>query len=283
MAILTFTDILRKVNIDPAKVKLLRHALTDKGFKECFEKGMVFEYTCHQDSDFSKGYEYWAVFVSDAGTLAKFYALYHVGPSVPDTPDVLPEGFPEREAKGFLGHAAYYDLQHVDALLEYEGKLTIDWGKSTRMWHQKGTTEKAVVSIQPDRKKVFSGFEDLVLSYDELREIVMNRDVYESWHTALSSIYAVYLIVDTESGMQYIGSAYSDGGLYDRWKCYVETYHGGNIKMKRLLEKHPDRYKQFQFSILQILPKTITEDSVIKTESLYKKKLMSIRFGLNEN
>jgi len=38
MAILTFTDILRKVNIDPTKVKLLRHSLTDKGFKECFER-----------------------------------------------------------------------------------------------------------------------------------------------------------------------------------------------------------------------------------------------------
>jgi len=42
--------------------------------------------------------------------------------------------------------------------------------------------------------------------------------------------------------------------------------------MKRLLDMHPDRYKQFQFSILQILPKTMTKDSVIKTESLYKKK-----------
>ena len=51
--------------------------------------------------------------------------------------------------------------------------------------------------------------------------------------------------------------------------------------MKRLLDMHPDRYKQFLFSILQILPKTITEDSVIKTESLYKKKLMRLRFGLN--
>jgi len=53
--------------------------------------------------------------------------------------------------------------------------------------------------------------------------------------------------------------------------------------MKELLDNYPDRYKQFQFSILQILPKTMTKDSVIKTESLYKKKLMSIRFGLNEN
>ena len=63
----------------------------------------------------------------------------------------------------------------------------------------------------------------------------------------------------------------------------METHHSGNVKIKRLLDKHPDRYKQFLFSILQILPKTITEDSVIKIESLYKKKLMSLRFGLDEN
>ena len=283
MAILTFTDILRKVNINPTKVKLLRHALTDKGFKACYERGMVFEYTCHQDTDFSKGYEYWAVFISDAGTLARFHALYRVGSSIPDTPDVVPANVPECEAIGFRGQAAFFNLQHVDALLEYEDKLTIDWGRSTRMWHQKGSTEKPVVSILPDKKRVFSGYENLVLSYDELKEIVTNQAVYESWHTALSSVYAVYLIVDTESGMQYVGSAYGGGGLFERWKCYVETFHGGNVRMKKLLEKHPDRYRRFQFSILQILPKTVTEDSVIETEALYKRKLMSIQFGLNDN
>ena len=53
--------------------------------------------------------------------------------------------------------------------------------------------------------------------------------------------------------------------------------------MKALLEQHPDRYLRFQFSILQILPKTVTEDGVVAIESMYKKKLMSIQFGLNDN
>ena len=224
MGILSFSDILRKVNIDPAKVKLIRHALTDKGFKECYDKHMVYEYTCHQRSGFSSGYDYWAVFISDAGTMAKFYALYKVEGAVPDTADRIPLNLPEREARGFNGEGAVFQLQHVDVLQEYEEKLTIDWGKSTRMWHQKGSTEKPVISIQPDKKKVFSGFEDLVLSYDELKEIVDNQDVYDAWHTALSSVYAVYLIVDGEGGMQYVGSAYGEGGLFDRWKCYVALW-----------------------------------------------------------
>ena len=283
MAALSFSDILRKNNIDPAKVKLIRHALTDRRFRECYDKGMVFEYTCHQKRDFSKGYEYWAVFISDEGTLAVFHSFYRVGASVPDTADKIPVGVPESEAEEYRGQAAFFQLERMDTLGEFEGKLTIDWGKSTRMWHQKGTTEKPVISILPDKKKMFSGFEDLVLTYDELKEIVTNKAVYESWHTALSSVYAIYLIVDQESGMQYIGSAYGEGGLFGRWKNYVDTRHGNNKKMKELLKKDPERYHQFQFSILQILPKTLTDDGVIAIETLYKKKLLSIPFGLNDN
>ena len=48
MPVLYFADVLQKVGLNPAKVKLIRHALIDKRFKECYDKGMVYEYTCHQ-------------------------------------------------------------------------------------------------------------------------------------------------------------------------------------------------------------------------------------------
>lgn len=51
----------------------------------------------------------------------------------------------------------------------------------------------------------------------------------------------------------------------------------------QLLCDHPDRYQFFQFSILQLLPKTATDEEVIHTESLWKKKLLSIPFGMNDN
>ena len=56
------------------------------------------------------------------------------------------------------------------------------------------------MALQTDEKKVFSGFEKLILTYDELKEIVENPTVYEAWHTALSSVNAIYLIVDRETG-----------------------------------------------------------------------------------
>ena len=283
MAILYFSDILQKVGLDPKKVKLIRHALSDKDFKECADKGKIYEYTQHQRKDFKKGYDYWVVFISGKGTLAQLYAVYKVGDYVPDTPDRLPEGMPETEAKYYKGYDAIYELTKVDMLKEYEGKLTIDWGTSTRMWHQKGTTEKPVISIMPDQKKVFMGYDEVLLSYDQLKEIVDNKEIYEAWHVALKSINAIYLIVDTETGKQYVGSAYGDDGLFGRWCCYVNSHHGNNKKMKELICDYPERYHAFQFSILQILPKTIIPDEAIRIESKWKDRLLSKKFGMNDN
>ena len=63
----------------------------------------------------------------------------------------------------------------------------------------------------------------------------------------------------------------------------VTNYNICNKLMKELICDYPERYHYFQFSILQILPKTATDDEVIQTESLYKKKLLTIPFGMNDN
>lgn len=281
---LTFTDVLLKAGIAPKKVKLIRHSLTDKNFKECYEHDMVYEYTCHQKTDFSKGYEYWAIFISGSGTLAKFHSIYRVGESVPDTSNMIPKGLPKNEASKYDGNHAIFKLHKLDILAEYENKLTIQWGNSARSWHQKGTTEKEIVSLQPDKKNVFPGYERIVLSYDELKDIIDNPTAYEDWIIPLSSIYAIYLIVDTETGKQYVGSAYNTkDGLYGRWSNYVATKHGGNKLMKAELCDYPERYHKFQFSILQVLPKTLSPEEVTNIETVYKNKLLSKKFGMNAN
>ena len=282
MGVLMFSDILKKLEIDPKKVKLIRHSLNNKGFKACYDAGKVYEYTCHQKSNFSKGYDYWAVFLSGSGTYAIFYSLYKVGDSKPDYKKNMPKGMPKSEEKEFTGKNSIFDLVKVDGLSDIENKLTIDWGNGPLKWDQKGTTEKPIISIQPDEKKVFTGFENIVKTYDELKEIVENENVYEAWHTALSSVYAVYLIVDTETGKQYVGSAYGENGLLGRWSEYVRTRHGNNKEMRQVICQYPERYHAFQFSILQILPKTLTDEEVIHIENLWKRKLMSIEFGMNE-
>ena len=283
MAILYFSDVLRKVGLDPAKVKLLRHAFSHQRFKDCYEKNMVLEYTRQQDVGFSKGYDYWCVFVSGKGTLAKLHACYKVGDAVPNTLDIMPVGFPHPEA--FDGKGAYYDLEHIDLLKDYEDRLIIDWGKGTHMFHHKGTTEKPIIALYEKIPEVFPGFENLILKYDDLREIIEdNVGRYETWHTALSAVNAIYLIVDKKSGTQYVGSAYNENGLLGRWTTYVSTGgHGNNKLMVQAMKEDPNRCHDLQFSVLQILPKTMTSDEVINTETLWKEKLLTKPFGWNAN
>ncbi len=58
MAILNFSDVLKNVGLDPKRVKLIRHALSDERFRECYKAGMAHEYTQHQKDGFSKGYSH---------------------------------------------------------------------------------------------------------------------------------------------------------------------------------------------------------------------------------
>lgn len=103
-------------------------------------------------------------------------------------------------------------------LKEYEGKLVIDWGKAAISWHQKGTNEKPIVAIESPNRKPFVGFENLILSYDELKEVIEGDADYASWHDAMKAVNAVYLIVDTKTGKQYVGSTYNGDGLLGRWE-----------------------------------------------------------------
>ena len=69
-----------------------------------------------------------------------------------------------------------------------------------------------------------------------------------------------------------------------RWSCYIDTGgHGGNKKMVEVMKEEPERCHNLQFSILQILPKTMSQDDVIRTETLWKDKLLTKIHGWNEN
>ena len=122
------------------------------------------------------------------------------------------------------------------------------------------------------------------ITYDKLKETVNAPMAHESWHTALSSINEVYLIVDREGGRRYVGSAYGKGGLLERWTCYTKSLQGGNKLMKELLCGHSDHYTRFRFSVLQLLSKAATPDDAIQTETLWKKKLLTYEpFGMSQN
>lgn len=120
MAILNFSDVLIKVGLDPKRVKLIRHSLADKDFRECYEKGMVTEYTRVQSDNFSNGYDYWCVFISDKSTTAKFFACYKVNGGACDTQDVKPDNFPlsdQPDLHKLCQRAAYRSGHHRRSVL----------------------------------------------------------------------------------------------------------------------------------------------------------------------
>ena len=118
---------------------------------------------------------------------------------------------------------------------------------------------------------------------DKLREIVRNE--YREWKIVLSAVKGVYLITDTRTGKLYVGSAYGESGIWGRWCDYVNTNgHGGNKSLLELINKDKDYASEcFQFSILMLLPKTVTADEAIAKEQLFKRKLGTNAFGLNNN
>lgn len=285
MAILYFTDILQKVGLDPKEVKLIRHSASSnvgEQFTECLKQGKEREFTQHQKKGFGEGYPYWITFVADGGTYARLLSCYRVHGSVPDTTENCPAGLPLCEAQTYRGEDAVFDLEYVDALKEYEGKLVIDWGRSAVAWNQKATNEKPIVAIESKSQRPFVGFESLMLTFDELKEVVENGTDYELWHAAMASVDAIYLIVDTKTGDQYVGSTYGQDGLLQRWTTYVKTGgHGGNKLMKEHLENHSCH--DLQWSVLQVLPKSLSNEQIIATEQLWKDKLGTRAHGLNLN
>ena len=88
---------------------------------------------------------------------------------------------------------------------------------------------------------------------------------------------------DVKNGQQYVGSAYGNRGLLERWECYVDTFHGNNKLMREVICDHPDRYQFFQFSILQIFSMSTPDDIIINAENLWKRKLGTKEYGMNAN
>ena len=281
MSSLYLTDIMRRNNLDPNRTKLIRHALKHDRCQRCFQHNFIEYYQRIQRKNFFVGCDYLLSFFSGPGTSAKFIGCYKVGGGEPINLSLMPLGFPVPEM--FTEDRYFYDLQATDIMADLKERLIIEWGKAAVSWHQWASNEKNVLAIQANPKYTFPGYDKVILSYAELKEIISDNILYENWHTALSSIYAIYLIVDTSDGKQYVGSAYGNDGLLDRWKCYVNTGHGGNKQIRDLICYTPNRFEHFQFSILQILPKTIAPEEVIIIESLYKKKLKTKEFGLNMN
>lgn len=97
--------------------------------------------------------------------------------------------------------------------------------------------------------EAFTTYDEVDLSFDELKEVIDNH--YSDYYNVFSVVKGIYMIIDRNTGKQYVGSAYGEGGIWGRWISYANTYHSNNTELKVLFDKNHEVYfKKFKYIIL---------------------------------
>lgn len=266
---ITIQELLYNRGLDKqAKIKLVRHKEKGLDLYNLYrtDRKSFLEYQSRQKNKVFDEVEYIVSFVGEEGCLARFVGVYEI------------------KNKTVSGNGMnYYMIDEMPGYEDLKERVIIRW-ENAISWHQWIKNEMEVLEICPGlHYKRFTDYFDLILDFDELKEIIINQ--YTDWKKVLSAIKGVYLISDVKTGKLYIGSAYGDDGIWGRWREYVSTNgHAGNKSLKELIDEDWEyACKYFQFSILMLLPKTITSNEAIQKEQLFKRKLGTNSFGLNCN
>lgn len=178
-----------------------------------------------------------------------------------------------------------YDLILDPRVEHLVGRVIVDFTKTFRASYLVGSrweNELLVAEILREKLAVeeFPGYKSVRIEHDTLTTIV--RQGHSNWRTALRHVAGIYLIMDTYTGYQYIGSASGQNGIWQRWSDYAENGHGGNKELKKLIRDNGITYaSNFQYSILETIDLNGDEDYIRQRESFWQETLMTREFGLN--
>ena len=276
-------ELLAYKGINLERTRLIRHNLSNGEIAAYYNQRQIETYQMIQRPSRFKNCDYVISFLGTEGTNGVFLGCYKVNGFSKYDVSKLPVNF-SIELDASTDYVIYH-LEATDILAELKNRLVIDWGKGTINWCQNGTTDKEILEIRPAVSEVeFISYDKVLLSFDTLRKIVYNKAAYKEWEDKLSAVAGVYLITDTKTGKHYVGSASGlEGGIWGRWSEYARTKHGGNKRLVELITADPDYCYNFQYSILEVFPLKRDKQEVLEYEQLYKRKLYSIPFGLNDN
>ena len=283
-------DLLALAGFDrTASAKMVRHQHDKYPVRELLRHGWFELYQAYQGKPFFDKVEYVVSFSGLTGTLARFEGVFRIRgftrAAEGDTPPDCPWAQEWKNSCGAMkGGGRFYDLKRVPGFEDLEDRITIDWGPGTRSWYQH-LTNKPVVELTPKGRRLppFDDYLEFSLSYAELRELFASPDAHREWRARLEAVGGIYLILAESTGEQYVGSASGSGGIWQRWQNYAQSGHGGNAKLRKLIAADPASPNNFRFSILQIAPKTIGRDALLKREARFMDKLGSRAHGLNSS
>ena len=299
MSDLTLKDLIKLEGLDyeNLKFKVVRHKMNRKGWEDFdnlirFDNALLSAFAGSQERLVYKDADIILTFVALSGTKALFrtahinhgqisfnqYKKYYKGYK----PYLNYRKINSKE-ENILDDHYFYKLEDSNLLETYKNRLVIEWGKSTVSWVQ-SSVEKEVTEIYPKGfVSLFPCWDKVHLSHKELSEIINNPNGNKDWYEYLSRHSGVYVIFDSTTGNQYVGSASGGNGIWSRWEGYAKTGHNGNKALKVLAVKNPDFANNFTYSLHHVFPRTVSKNDVLYYESLLKNKLGSRAFGLNEN
>jgi hypothetical protein len=269
---LNFNDILRLERIDPKQVRLVRHQDTRRPGRPTpynlwrSDKNQLETYQKIQGRKVFAVGDLLASFVVTPNNETVFIGLYSV-----DDVGHVPPGLVDPIASGQdISGMNFYDIRRDERLADFAGHLVVDWGHGFRAWVQRADLrEKAVMEIKKEiTEKPFPGFTGFCWDVDQIAAVPL------TWQEVLKSVKGVYLLVCTETGKQYVGSAKGEESLWGRFLGYAATGHGGNIELQRRGKK------SYRVTVLEVVNSDI---GIERIEEAWKKKLMSREFGLNQN
>jgi hypothetical protein len=272
---LTFNDLLALEHVDVARVRLVRHQ------DRRLAPGRLYEAWRNDRASFDSYQAVQARAVFGVGDLLASFVVTEAGKTVfvgmyaVDAVDTCPDGAVDALLKHDISGQVAYQLQHVDHLAGYVDRVVIDWGAGTRSWVQRAANQaKPVVEIAEQYEPKFPGFRAFTRLVDDVPALPAG------WQQVLRSVKGVYLLVDVESGHQYVGSAKGADSLFGRWMDYAAAGHGGDVALKAAAA---GGRRTYQVSVLEVVDANVPDDTIEQIESYWKTKLLTRSFGLNRN
>lgn len=272
---LTFNDLLALEGVDQTQVRLVRHQDGRLGAGRLYEawrndRDAFEEYQRVQSKNIFPVGDLLASFVVTESRKTVFVGLYRVD-GVANCPPESIDPLLKHDTSGQCRH----DLHLIEALADYRDKVVIDWGPGARSWVQRAANQaKPVIEIAQQYEPRFPGFRIFVRLIDEIPTLP------NGWQQVLRSVKGVYLLVDIDSGRQYVGSAKGGDSLLGRWLEYAVSGDGGNVELKKA---NRNGRRKYQVSVLEVVDENTPDDTIEQIESYWKSKLLSREFGVNLN
>ena len=272
-------------NADVKRIRLIRHkdsrkvkTIGGQSYENSlydiylYENDVFMTYQSEQLVKKFKDVDYIVSFIGEESTSSRFVGVYKNNGILQMLPDYNGEAH------------ARFDIKEIHGFELLKERVVIDWNNPVQ-WLQH-YNEMPVIRIDrglmENNLPVFVRYEDVVLDYIQLQTIINSNN--PEWKSKLGSCNCIYLILDKNTGKQYVGSTYNTKGIWGRWSEYAQTGHGGDVELKKCIEADSHyAEKYFQWCILETLPIKILPDQAIERESLYKRKLGARIFGYCRN